>query len=346
MIEKKTRREVLGELFAGLVVSLLCTTPWLIKFAEQSGDLDKKTELKPREKIQESSEALPIAWMPETVLRWSFLIKEIANQYQIDPNLVTVIILCESGGNFAAVSSSGAIGLMQVMPFNALGINLFIPKSNISQGVRYLATQYNRFNDWNMAITAYNSGPGNVLRGTIPFESKRFLKWVGGMWAETYKNERPTFQEWLAYGGNGLVEKARQLYENDTRLRAVEFATQQWGKPYRWGGNGPEFWDGSDLVRAAYHHAGIEIPRTADEQWQTAGRFLTTKEEPLPGDLVFFTNNGRTASHVGMIIFPPSVLIEATAIDGKVRISSLNPESQIYRKNLGERFLGLKRLVE
>lgn len=294
----------------------------------------------------ETKEVLSIAWMPETVTRWEPLINEIADQYKIEPNLVAIMMLCESGGNFCAVSPSAALGLLQVLKGNAKGLNLFAPETNILAGVHYSTLQYNRFGDWDKAILAYNGGPENVRRGTIPAKSKLYLEWVKGMWNEASEETSPTFQDWFDGKGKGkvLVEKARQLYENETRLKAVEFATQQWHKPYRMGGEGPDIWDCSALVQAAYRHAGIEIPRNATSQWRHAGRVLSDDEPRLPGDLVFFTLDGVNSDHVGMIIFPSSVFIEATGSFGYVKASSLNPNNVIYREDLAQRILGFKRL--
>jgi len=310
-------------------------------FPQETTELPQQIEIE----AKTSNEALPIAWMPEPVLRWSPEIKEVADKYQVDPNLIATVILSESGGNFCAVSPSAALGLMQVLEYNAPGENLFIPKTNILAGVHYLATQYDEFGNWDKAVLAYNGGPGNVRRGTIPSEAKRYLRWIKGMWNEVNQAGSSTFQEWSEKGGKILVEKATQLYENETRLKVVEFATIEWHKPYLYGGEGPNSWDCSALVQAAYRDAGIEIPRTATEQWQEAGRILERGEECLPGDLVFFTLNKATSDHVGMIIFQPDVFIEASGIAGLVRASSLSSNSGIYREDLAKRVLGFKRLI-
>ncbi|MGB9706781.1 MAG: transglycosylase SLT domain-containing protein [Microgenomates group bacterium] len=298
-----------------------------------------------RTEVVTFTERLPIPWMPKTVLRWSSEIKKVAEEYQVDPNLVAVMVLCESGGAFSAVSGSGAIGLMQVMQYNAPHENLFDPETNIRAGVGYLVRQYQEFGSWENAILAYNAGPGNVRRGTIPPEGKSYLRWVMGMWEETNLRESATYQKWVKAGGSGLLKNAAQVFGNETRLRAIEFATQQWGKPYLWGGEGPDSWDCSGLVCAAYRQAGIEIPRTANEQWQSAGRLLPPEESHLPGDLVFFGERGK-ADHVGMIVWSPyGTFFEANGQEGCVRVSSLDSRSQIYRGDLAQSVLGFKRMV-
>jgi cell wall-associated NlpC family hydrolase len=68
------------------------------------------------------------------------------------------------------------------------------------------------------------------------------------------------------------------------------------GTPYRYGGTGPGGFDCSGLVRWAYGHAGVALPRTTYEQ-RSASRPVGALEL-LPGDLVFY--NGT--SHVGLFI--------------------------------------------
>jgi cell wall-associated NlpC family hydrolase len=70
-------------------------------------------------------------------------------------------------------------------------------------------------------------------------------------------------------------------------LAAVTFACAQLGKPYVWGGNGDPGFDCSGLTHAAYDAAGIDIPRTAQEQYN-AGPLLPSGTPLQPGDLIFF----------------------------------------------------------
>lgn len=97
---------------------------------------------------------------PENIQPWCELIETSAQEYGLDPFLVAAVITQESVGNPNAYSSSGAVGLMQVMPrdglaatcegcFNAQGVNyfterptmaeLFDPAFNIDYGSEYLA---------------------------------------------------------------------------------------------------------------------------------------------------------------------------------------------------------------
>jgi len=85
------------------------------------------------------------------------MIVPVATQYKIDPNLVAAVMMVESGGYQNAISSSGAIGLMQIMPFHSC--STFDPAKNIECGVYLLAYYQQRAEgDWRDGLAAYNAG--------------------------------------------------------------------------------------------------------------------------------------------------------------------------------------------
>jgi len=100
------------------------------------------------------------------------LITRAAAQYQVDPALVKAVVAAESNFDANAVSSAGAIGLMQLMPATAeeMGVHSpFKPSENIHGGVRYLRSMLDRYQDISYALAAYNAGPEAVDRfGSIP----------------------------------------------------------------------------------------------------------------------------------------------------------------------------------
>ena len=100
-------------------------------------------------------------------------IDAVAKQHQVDPNLVRAIIEVESAWNTQAVSSKGALGLMQLMPATAAqyGVtDVFDPKENISGGVRHLRYLLDQFKgNVRLALAAYNAGENAVTRnGGVP----------------------------------------------------------------------------------------------------------------------------------------------------------------------------------
>jgi hypothetical protein len=101
------------------------------------------------------------------------LVQQTASRYQVDPDLVRAVIRVESGYDPKAVSSKGAMGLMQLIPATAqrFGVaNPFDPQQNIEGGVNYLKHLLDLFGgDLNLSLAAYNAGEHAVQRwGGIP----------------------------------------------------------------------------------------------------------------------------------------------------------------------------------
>ena len=104
-------------------------------------------------------------------------VNEYAEEYKVDPLLVFAIIKAESNFNSNVVSSSGAIGLMQLMDATAketaqkLSVefiqksSLYDPELNIKLGTKYFADLLNKYNNnIPLALTAYNAGIGTLQK--------------------------------------------------------------------------------------------------------------------------------------------------------------------------------------
>ncbi len=75
------------------------------------------------------------------------------------------------------------------------------------------------------------------------------------------------------------------------------------GVPYRYGGHSPrDGFDCSGLVFYAHRRNGIEVPRTAQAQFEFSSR--VRREQLRPGDLLFFRTSGKRISHVGFYLGP------------------------------------------
>jgi soluble lytic murein transglycosylase-like protein len=111
--------------------------------------------------------------------------KAAARKHGVPEDLFLRLVQQESGWNVVAVSSKGATGLAQLMPETAeiLGVDISNPEANLDGGARYLRMMFDKFGTWDLALAAYNAGPGAVeaYNGIPPYaETENYVKAILG----------------------------------------------------------------------------------------------------------------------------------------------------------------------
>jgi len=110
------------------------------------------------------------------------------------------------------------------------------------------------------------------------------------------------------------------------------------GTPYLWGGRSPAGFDCSGFVQMLLAERGRSLPRDASDQHRACSRVSGPRSARI-GDLLFFESRPRSVSHVGVWV-GDGLFVHAR---GTVALSSLDPKSSLYDKDLGAQFSGFGR---
>lgn len=176
------------------------------------------------------------AWISPTVRHWDGMIEQTAAKYNVDPNLLRIIMTLESGG-YVKADSGQAEGLMQVTPTTGKEIaskhlktsrssyDLFDPATSIEFGAAYLVYLRGVFCDAaddptgtncvELIAAGYNGGPGAANKvfkgaGLTDVQTVSYSRDALNMWRERKSTSSPTYDRWLARGGQDLIDKATE----------------------------------------------------------------------------------------------------------------------------------------
>jgi cell wall-associated NlpC family hydrolase len=283
--------------------------------------------------------------IPADYLHWY---KKVGQQYGVPWTILAGIGTVESDngqttlpGVHSGANAFGAAGPMQIGIGGAAG-NVWggLPVHPASEVVSGVATD----EDGGPDASVYN--PADAIAGAAKYLLEFDVQTNPSAAIFAYNHLQSYVQSVLMYagqyaGGNFSVVSAQLPAANSaagcvqtaggvpavqaptqTVAAAISFAEQQLGKPYLWGGTGPDAFDCSGLMMMAYRTAGISIARTSQAQWATETRVPASQVQP--GDLVFFAGSDGTVTdpgHVGLVI-GNGKMIEAYATGFPIRVSS------------------------
>ncbi|MDJ1138360.1 NlpC/P60 family protein [Streptomyces iconiensis] len=245
----------------------------------------------------------------------------------LNPALLAAQIYQESGWRSDAQSGAEAQGIAQFIPgtwathgIDANGdgkADVWDPEDAIPSAASYDCKLAKYVEDApgdateNM-LAAYNAGAYAVIKygGVPPYsETKNYVSTIRKM-------------EQSFASSKSRVDPSRQA------AGAIYYAQKKLGTPYLWGGNGtPEQggrFDCSGLTKAAYASVDIELPRVANDQWNSGPH--PERDELLPGDLVFFgtdLNDPRSIDHVGIYV-GGGHMIDAPYTGAKIRFDPID----------------------
>ncbi|WP_437437288.1 lytic transglycosylase domain-containing protein [Shinella daejeonensis] len=133
------------------------------------------------------AQTAPVA-RPSATDPYAAHITEAAQRYGIPERWIRAVLRAESAGDVRAISSAGALGLMQVMPDTWAGLRVryrlgrdpYDPRDNIMAGAAYLREMWDRYGDVAAMLAAYNAGPGRYddHRSTgraLPAETRAYV---------------------------------------------------------------------------------------------------------------------------------------------------------------------------
>ncbi len=150
------------------------------------------------------------------IQHWADSISKWAAASQLDPNLVATIMQIESCGDPRAISSAGAMGLFQVMPFHFYAVDdPYNPDTNAARGLAYLAKSLaTGGGNARLAMAGYNGGIGLIGRGelTWPAQTNRYVQYGAPIYEDARNGltSSTALNEWYTKYGVSLCRQASQ----------------------------------------------------------------------------------------------------------------------------------------
>lgn len=152
------------------------------------------------------------------------IIVSVAQNYRVPPELVHSIIKAESNYDPWAISSKGAMGLMQLMPLTATQykvMNVFDPKQNIVGGVKYLVDLIKLYDgDTKRVLAAYNAGQEAIKRygGIPPYrETRNYIKKVMATYNKPRISTRTKIYAFYDENGRYVLTDNKALWEKNKK---------------------------------------------------------------------------------------------------------------------------------
>jgi cell wall-associated NlpC family hydrolase len=230
-------------------------------------------------------------------------VARIAAQAYENGNMTSVAAMLTSG-NAQQILDQSSI-LIQLSSSNSAQMDQFIAAARQLNGAQQSARR---------AKAAIVS-----LHKNLASQKKSLHKLIGQQQA-LLSRLTPAQQQTVGPGGGG-GGGGTTTYRGPTGTqadKAVAFAYAQIGKPYVFGGSGPDSYDCSGLTMASWAAAGISIPRTSYEQWASLPHVPTSQLQP--GDILVFNGAGHVGIYVGggqLVDAPHSGLnVEKIALSG------------------------------
>jgi hypothetical protein len=166
--------------------------------------------------IQPTGNAIIAPLFTPEVQYWASRIAVWSKKWGIEANLIATVMQIESCGAPQVISSAGALGLFQVMPYHfAKEDDPFKPATNALRGIGYLHQSLEAQNgDIYLALAGYNGGINGAKRpqSAWPAETVRYVYWGTGIYEDAIAGEKESdrLTEWLNHGGASLCSRAAQ----------------------------------------------------------------------------------------------------------------------------------------